>query len=88
MPSTGLYLIKVMHFSFLLSPVTPKEMDWSELYPIPDGEKNLKNKVQFADIGCGYGGLLSNTFVVIEVALSKLMIFYLQFPYRPCFQTH
>lgn len=39
-------------------PVTPKEMDWSELYPIPDGEKNLKNKVQFADIGCGYGGLL------------------------------
>merc|ERR1719219_980642 len=27
-------------------------MDWSELYP------NNKNSVKFADIGCGYGGLL------------------------------
>lgn len=35
-------------------------MNWSELYPIPEGEENLdKSKVRFADIGCGYGGLLS-----------------------------
>ena len=33
-------------------PVDPDAMDWSELYP------NNKNPVRFADIGCGYGGLL------------------------------
>lgn len=32
-------------------PVDPSSMDWSELYP-------NKNHVRFADIGCGYGGLL------------------------------
>ncbi|XP_033822319.1 tRNA (guanine-N(7)-)-methyltransferase [Periophthalmus magnuspinnatus] len=43
-------------------PVCPEEMDWAELYPhffkenIPDSEKTPK--VEFADIGCGYGGLL------------------------------
>ncbi len=30
-------------------------MNWSELYD----SKDEKPKVQFADIGCGYGGLLS-----------------------------
>jgi len=34
-------------------PVCPEEYDWSVLYP-DQGHK----KVQFADIGCGYGGLL------------------------------
>ena len=29
-------------------------MDWSKLYP----QKPSSAKVQFADIGCGYGGLL------------------------------
>ena len=29
-------------------------MDWSKLYP----QKSATAKVQFADIGCGYGGLL------------------------------
>jgi len=34
-------------------PVTPDEYDWSSLYPAhPDG------RVEFADVGCGYGGLL------------------------------
>ncbi|KAM6927548.1 tRNA (guanine-N(7)-)-methyltransferase [Xenentodon cancila] len=42
-------------------PVHPKEMDWSHLYPdVLTG--NLSDKetpqVEFADIGCGYGGLL------------------------------
>lgn len=51
-------------------------MDWSELYPeffVPrtqnqshDDPKDKKEKraqaqVEFADIGCGYGGLLGNT---------------------------
>jgi len=34
-------------------PVSPMEYDWSSLYP-----DNPKAKVDFADIGCGYGGLL------------------------------
>ena len=33
-------------------PVDPESMDWSQLYP------DNKNPVRFADIGCGYGGLL------------------------------
>lgn len=56
-------------------PVKPEEMDWSELYPeffapliqnkSHDDPKDEKEKhsgaqVEFADIGCGYGGLLGN----------------------------
>ncbi|KAM4881288.1 tRNA (guanine-N(7)-)-methyltransferase isoform 2-T2 [Thomomys bottae] len=55
------------------NPVKPEEMDWSELYPeffapltqnqSHDDPKDKKEKrteaqVEFADIGCGYGGLL------------------------------
>ncbi|XP_067832590.1 tRNA (guanine-N(7)-)-methyltransferase isoform X1 [Heptranchias perlo] len=55
-------------------PVTPEEMDWSQYYPEyfkpcsendhHDDKKDLidekksKFQVEFADIGCGYGGLL------------------------------
>ncbi|KAL7837471.1 hypothetical protein SRHO_G00271820 [Serrasalmus rhombeus] len=48
-------------------PVCPEEMDWSQLYPQyfspPHGEDGTgldkgKAQVEFADIGCGYGGLL------------------------------
>ncbi|XP_076123863.1 tRNA (guanine-N(7)-)-methyltransferase [Alosa pseudoharengus] len=48
-------------------PVCPEEMDWSELYPefcSPPDERHdyepdrPRAKVEFADIGCGYGGLL------------------------------
>ncbi|KAK6198903.1 putative methyltransferase-domain-containing protein [Scheffersomyces amazonensis] len=35
-------------------PRSPSEMDWSKLYP----ETFDKSKVEIADIGCGYGGLL------------------------------
>ncbi|XP_043107476.1 tRNA (guanine-N(7)-)-methyltransferase [Puntigrus tetrazona] len=52
-------------------PVCPELMDWSQLYPeyfqpLSGSEKpdKLSAQVEFADIGCGYGGLL--------VALSKL----------------
>lgn len=34
-------------------PREPESMDWSKLYPDQQGRK-----VEFADIGCGYGGLL------------------------------
>lgn len=58
------------------SPVKPEEMDWSELYPEfftpltqnqshddpkDKEEKRAQAQVEFADIGCGYGGLLGNT---------------------------
>ncbi|KAF5298209.1 hypothetical protein FQA39_LY02633 [Lamprigera yunnana] len=35
-------------------PRTPDEMDWSKYFP----EKDDNSHVEFADIGCGYGGLL------------------------------
>lgn len=38
-------------------PVCPSEMDWSALYPKHCHKGSIK-KVEFADIGCGYGGLL------------------------------
>ena len=36
-------------------PLTPAHMDWAQLYP--DFEAG-KTEVRFADVGCGYGGLL------------------------------
>lgn len=61
---------------FPVSPAKPEEMDWSELYPEfftpltkddqhddpKDVEERTKpsSQVEFADIGCGYGGLLGN----------------------------
>lgn len=38
------------------SPCTPVDMDWTKYY---DGcFAPEKSKVEFVDIGCGYGGLL------------------------------
>jgi len=50
---------------FLEVPITPDEVDWSEEYPIlasptesdGTGEKTQR-RVEFLDVGCGYGGLL------------------------------
>ncbi|KAF7659776.1 hypothetical protein LDENG_00293320 [Lucifuga dentata] len=42
-------------------PVSPEEMDWSQLYPdffTGNSSEKVKPQVEFADIGCGYGGLL------------------------------
>jgi hypothetical protein len=39
-------------------------MDWSSLYPAFFDSQDVsceKAKVEFADIGCGYGGLIGNT---------------------------
>nr|SVE74395.1 EOG090X0BSB [Daphnia barbata] len=38
-------------------PVSPSVMKWEELYPT-FSDDGIMQKVQFADIGCGYGGLL------------------------------
>lgn len=38
-------------------------MKWEELYPDFSEGGIMKNQVQFADIGCGYGGLLSKLFI-------------------------
>jgi hypothetical protein len=37
------------------SPASPDAMDWSEHYPAFAGQEK---KVEIADIGCGFGGLL------------------------------
>ena len=45
------------------SPTTPDGMDWSTLYPAFFANQDVscqKAQVEFADIGCGYGGLLGN----------------------------
>lgn len=54
--------ITLRNFSFRLSPVCPEEMDWSELYPhfFTDSSEKETPRVEFADIGCGYGGLLGS----------------------------
>lgn len=42
-------------------PVCPEEMDWFKLYPdffTSNPPENRTPQVEFADIGCGYGGLL------------------------------
>lgn len=41
-------------------PVCPKSMDWSQLYPefFMNQSERQTAQVEFADIGCGYGGLL------------------------------
>ncbi|KAL9549222.1 tRNA (guanine-N(7)-)-methyltransferase (tRNA(m7G46)-methyltransferase) [Mucor bainieri] len=41
-------------------PAEPKLMDWTRHYPqyYPAKEGEEQKKVEFADIGCGYGGLL------------------------------
>ena len=36
-------------------------MKWGDLYPEFYENGEMKNCVQFADIGCGYGGLLSKS---------------------------
>lgn len=43
-------------------------MDWSALYPqyfTGNTEQKTQKYVEFADVGCGYGGLLGNLFFVI-----------------------
>ncbi|XP_076841036.1 tRNA (guanine-N(7)-)-methyltransferase isoform X2 [Brachyhypopomus gauderio] len=57
-------------------PVCPEEMDWSLLYPeyfslLPEEKRKQLVKgtaqVEFADIGCGYGGLLDQLILGLEI---------------------
>lgn len=43
----------------LVYPAQPSEMDWSAHYPeLCAADIHEKRKVEFADVGCGFGGLL------------------------------
>ncbi|KAI3657826.1 hypothetical protein MP638_001664 [Amoeboaphelidium occidentale] len=65
--------VNVFSDFYLEYPTKPSEMDWSKHYPLyikaeadendmdeSDGNNpiQLERKVEFADVGCGYGGLL------------------------------
>ncbi|KAL6434477.1 hypothetical protein ACFW04_006103 [Cataglyphis niger] len=41
-------------------PIKPELMDWSTLYPqyFSNNTEETQKRVEFADVGCGYGGLL------------------------------
>lgn len=68
------------------SPVCPDDMDWSSHYPAffgkssteaENGKESIKNnnekpRVEFADIGCGYGGLLGKTIQLKHHKRSKI----------------
>eukprot|EP01103_Thecamoeba_quadrilineata_P018258 TRINITY_DN6874_c0_g1_i1.p1 TRINITY_DN6874_c0_g1~~TRINITY_DN6874_c0_g1_i1.p1 ORF type:complete len:265 (+),score=54.31 TRINITY_DN6874_c0_g1_i1:67-861(+) len=44
---------------FTGTPYTPEEYDWRKLYPeIPSVGQKEGPRVEFADVGCGFGGLL------------------------------
>ena len=64
-------------YYFIFSPLCPKTIDWSEYFPDTskreDGdEKEKKPNVEFADIGCGYGGLLGNL-VFFKTCFCKIL---------------
>ncbi|XP_023217603.1 tRNA (guanine-N(7)-)-methyltransferase-like [Centruroides sculpturatus] len=46
----------------LIYPPSPECMDWSSYFPTYFTSENKENskKIEFADVGCGYGGLLVN----------------------------
>ncbi|KAI8138936.1 guanine-N(7)--methyltransferase-like protein [Fennellomyces sp. T-0311] len=54
-------------------PPKPEDMDWTRHYPqyYPAKEGEVQKKVEFADIGCGYGGLL---IALATVFPDKLML--------------
>ena len=54
------------------SPISPDAMDWSPYYPAhfsTDGKAEERKCVEFADIGCGYGGLLGNVWYNNHIVL-------------------
>ena len=67
--NNDIFLLKLrpsLSLSFFdCSPVSPAHMDWRVLFPafFPENGKGQdasrgSHQVEFADIGCGYGGLL------------------------------
>uniref|UniRef100_A0A8D2ZRL9 tRNA (guanine-N(7)-)-methyltransferase n=1 Tax=Scophthalmus maximus TaxID=52904 RepID=A0A8D2ZRL9_SCOMX len=64
-------------------PVCPEEMDWSSLYPEPPEKETPR--VEFADIGCGYGGLLgSHVTDLISVCSSQFCSTLSSHPLHSC----
>lgn len=68
-----------MYFLLLLfSPVCPGKMNWSKLYPdlfTGSLSETEPPRVEFADIGCGYGGLLGTTHsLCIKTTFSLLLL--------------
>ena len=68
---------------FLYSPVSPDAMDWRTLFPAFYSEKaetngsssdNTISKVEFADIGCGYGGLLGMMMMMIAIIVFMMVL--------------
>lgn len=61
-------MIRLIGFLHFYRPLKPEEMDWSEHYPdfYQSGQTISSNchKVEFADIGCGYGGLLGKAIIL------------------------
>lgn len=49
--SSSIFFPKLKLFFLFSSPTKPESMDWSKYY-------SKSGNVEFADIGCGYGGLL------------------------------
>lgn len=49
-----------INFFFLYSPVSPDQYNWAAHYPafFPTPEGQTPKRVELADIGCGYGGLI------------------------------
>ena len=73
----GLSLL--VKFLFTFSPLCPENMDWGKYYPhyftnkdsladepVLKRLKTSENRVEFADIGCGYGGLLGMAYAVLN----------------------
>lgn len=58
--ATGSIQHAIDPFIYAYSPPNPSMMDWTRHYPefYPAKEGQVQKKVEFADIGCGYGGLL------------------------------
>lgn len=55
------YVVSLCNYYLAFSPVSPDRMKWKDLYPAFFDESNKCSNgrgVEFADVGCGYGGLL------------------------------
>lgn len=53
----------------LVYPVSPEVMDWTGLYP----QMKPGDLVEFADVGCGYGGLLCMSSPLLHFVLMELV---------------
>lgn len=57
-------------------------MDWSQLYPLyfkkpnssEEPSSEAPKRVEFADVGCGYGGLLGKKKIVLFVSFTAILL--------------